>query len=126
MRYFGEIILQALIFVLIKVKLYSSAMRVCWQPPKRFTSLTQKNQLKRAATKFVKKKKKIKICPASSIPSSLHHKKKVFIQRYLIFCTDSAVFSRHLLFLSLQVVHHIQEGIMFHHIFWLLLPPPSN
>ena len=48
------------IFFFDEVKLYSSAMRVCWQPSKRFTSVTQKKKTQEIATKLIKKRKSLK------------------------------------------------------------------
>jgi len=36
---------------------------------------------------------------------------------------DLILSSKHLPFLSFQIVHHMHEGIILHHFFWLLLPP---
>lgn len=43
-------------FIFDKIKLYFSAMRVCWQPSKRFASVTQKKTTQEIATELIKKK----------------------------------------------------------------------
>ena len=90
------------------VRLNSSALRACWLPPKR-------NNYKFPFKSI--------IWSISSIQSCLHHKSRDTIQCHLTLWMKLDLSSKHLPFLSFQTDHHTHDGISFHHLFWLLLPP---
>jgi len=50
-------------------------------------------------------------------------KNKDTIQFHLTLWMELDLSSKRLLFLSLHIVHQMQCGMIFHHLFWLLLPP---
>lgn len=59
---------------------------------------------------------------SSSISCSLHQKPNEVITFHLIFSIVHSFPSKILWFLSFQIIHQIHAGIVFHHLFWLLLP----
>ena len=97
-----------LFFFLKLVRLNSSALRLCWLPPKRDNY--------RFPIKSM-------IWSISSIQSCLHHKSRDTIQCHLTLWMKLDLSSKHLPFLSFQTNHHTHDDISFHHLFWLLLPP---
>uniref|UniRef100_A0A0V0HMM0 Putative ovule protein n=1 Tax=Solanum chacoense TaxID=4108 RepID=A0A0V0HMM0_SOLCH len=64
------------IFFFRKVRMYFSALRACWQPPKR--SYKTKSQYKESNNNYTDPKKSTN-CSSLSIPSSLHQENKVLI-----------------------------------------------
>lgn len=58
-----------------------------------------------------------------SIQSCLHQKSRDTIQFHCTLCMALDLSSKHFPFLSFDIDRHIRDGINFHHLFWLLLPP---
>lgn len=59
---------------------------------------------------------------SSTINCSLHQKWKREMQVLLIFWVERLMPSKHLTFLSFQIVHHMQARIIFHHSLWPIFP----